>query len=615
MNNPSKNLIHHKTATPNAVEALLELALAYLETKQYDKALETSKRIVVLDSSIARGHLYLGFAQHSLLSLEDSAQSFENVLRLEPDHFEATVNLGNVYHTLGRFSDAVTCYQRAIEWKPDRAVTFFNLAGSLRQINRLDEAKTCIEHALQIDGNYARAFMRYGDILSDKRLFDEAVSAYQKSIALGLKDSRLFIACGIALRHLGKLEEAVSTYNAALAIESNSSDALTNLGNAYSDQGKIADSIACHRRATAIKPNSALVWSNLGQALQQNGKLDEALDCYQQAILLDSNCSKARFNRSLVLLSKGDFERGFQEYEWRWIDSFPARDFARPIWDGTPNNGKTILLHAEQGLGDTIQFIRYIGRFQLIGMHRVIVECQPALVPLLKGVKGIDMLIPRGEGLPPFDTHAPLMSLPRILKTTIHNIPSETPYLKANVDLVVHWKQLLASIREVRVGIVWQGSVAHPKDKIRSIPLRHFEGLSHLPGVKLISLQKGFGTEQLAEVEFSPMDFSGEMDVASGPFMDTAAILKNLDLVICCDSAIAHLAGALGVPTWIVLNTQPDWRWMIDRDDSPWYPSVRLFRQSQPNDWTEVFLRIQQSFTQAVEKRGPENDRSRWCDT
>ena len=526
-----------------------------------------------------------------------------------------TVNLGNVYHTLDRFSDAVTCYQRAIEWKPDRAVTFFNLAGSLRQVNRLDEAKSCIQHALQLDGNYARAFMRYGDILSDQRLFDEAVSAYQKSIALGLKDSRLFIACGIALRRLGKLEEAVSTYNAALAIEANSSDALTNLGNAYSDQGKIADSIACHRRAIAIKPSSALAWSNLGQSLQQNGELDEALDCYQQAISLDSNCSKARFNRSLVLLSKGDLEIGFQEYEWRWIDSFPARDFARPIWDGKQNNGKTILLHAEQGLGDTIQFIRYAEWVQSFGMHRVIVECQPALLPLLKGVRGIDVLIPRGESLPHFDTHAPLMSLPRILRTKLHSIPCKTPYLEANPDLVMHWKKVFEPILEFRVGIVWQGNVSHPKDKIRSIPLRHFEGLSRQPGLKLVSLQKGFGTEQLAEVGFRTLDFSGKMDELLGPLMDTAAVLKNLDLVIACDSAIAHLAGALGVPTWILLNTQPDWRWMLDRNDTPWYPSVRLFRQLQPNDWGEVFSRVEKTLKQDVEKQRLENNRLGRYDT
>ncbi len=597
-------MINPDNQLATALETLFELALTHLATKQFEKAIETSKRILALDASLARGHFLLGCAQHSLSRLEDSVKSFESALQLEPDYFEALVNLGNAYHQSSRFSDALECYRLAIELRPDQATTYFNLAGTLRQIKRLDEAKACIERSLQLNSNYSRAYQRLGEILSDQANFDGALRAYQTAIELNPRDSQSHTASGVILRKHGRLEEAVSSYQAALAIEPNSAEALTSLGNAFSDQGNLVDAVECHRRSLAIKPGCAIAWSNFGQVLQQNGELDESLECYRKAIALDSNCSKARFNRSLVLLLKGDLERGFEEFEWRWKDSCPAREFSCPLWDGSPLEGKTILLHAEQGLGDTIQFIRYARRIQQMGPHQVIVECQPALVPLLKCCQGIDLLIPRGEVLPGFDAHAPLMSLPRILKTSLQDIPSETHYLKAKAELVVHWKQVLEPIREVRVGIVWQGSALHPKDKIRSISLRHFEGLSQLPGVKLLSLQKGLGTEQLAEVGFSPMDFSGKMDQAAGPFMDTAAILENLDLVIACDSAIVHLAGALGVPTWIVLNTQPDWRWMIDRNDSPWYPSVRLFRQSQPKDWAEVFLRIQQSLTLAVEKRG-----------
>ena len=588
---------------PGALETLFELALAHLATKQFEKAIETSNRILGLDASLARGHLYLGCAQHSLSKLDDSVRSFENALQLEPDYFEALVNLGNGYHALSRFSDALECYRRAIELRPDQATTYFNLAGTLRQVKRLDEAKASIERSLQLNRNYSRAYQRLGEILADQGKFDEAISAYQTAIELNPRDSQSHIAYGILLRQRGRLEDTVSIYKAALAIEPNSAEVLTNLGNAYSDQGNLVDAVECHRRSLAIKPNSAIAWSNLGQVLQQNGELDESLECYRKAIAVDSNCSKARFNRSLVLLLKGDLERGFEEFEWRWKDSCPAREFSCPLWDGSPLEGKAILLHAEQGLGDTIQFIRYARRIQQMGPRRVIVECQPALVPLLKSCKGIDMLIPRGEVLPRFDTHAPLMSLPRILKTSLQDIPAETPYLKAKPELVVHWKQVLAAIRDVRVGIVWQGGTGYPKDKIRSIPLKQFEGLSQLPGVQLISLQKGFGIEQLAEVEFSPMDFSDKLDETTGPLMDTAALLENVDLLIACDTAIAHLAGALGVPTWIVLNTQPDWRWMIDREDSPWYSSVRLFRQSKANDWAEVFSRIQQSLKREVEKR------------
>ncbi len=588
---------------PDALETLLELTLAQLAAKQFEKAIQTANRILGLNPSLACGHFYLGYAQHSLSRPEDSVSSFETAVKLEPDYFEALVNLGNAYHALSRFSDALECYRRAVELRPDQATPYFNLAGTLRQIKRLDEAKACIERSLQLNNKYARAYQRLGEILADQAKFDEAISAYQAAIELNNRDSQSYIANGVIFRKLGRLEEAVSSYQKALAIEPNSAEALTSLGNAYSDQGNLVEAVECHRRSLAIKPSSANTWSNLGQVLQQNGELDESLECYRKAIDMDSNCSKARFNRSLVFLLKGDLERGFEEFEWRWKDSCPAREFACPIWDGKPLHGKTILLHAEQGLGDTIQFIRYARRIQKMGPHQVIVECQRALVPLLKSCYGIDMLIPRGEVLPHFDTHSPLMSLPRIVKTSLEDIPSETPYLKASSELVVLWEKILEPIHDFRVGIVWQGGTGYPKDKIRSIPLKQFEGLSQLSGVQLISLQKGFGIEQLAKVEFSPMDFSGKLDESTGPLMDTAALLENLDLLIACDTAIAHLAGALGIPTWIVLNTQPDWRWMIDRHDSPWYPSVRLFRQSTANDWTEVFSRIQQSLKREVEKR------------
>jgi hypothetical protein len=303
---------------------------------------------------------------------------------------------------------------------------------------------------------------------------------------------------------------------------------------------------------------------------------------------------EAHANHAHACLQAGDWRRGWVEYEWRRKTKpcSPSR-FSQPLWSGESLAGKTILLHAEQGLGDTIQFVRYaplVKRYDA----RVIVECQKPLLRLLAGCPGIDRLIGEGEELPAFDVQAPLMSLPAILNTTLENMPADVPYIFAAPELVARWRERLGSIEGFKIGISWQGNPRFPGDRFRSIPLRCFAALARLPGVRLISLQKGAGREQLVEVrdDFPVVDLADELDEEAGPFMDRAAVMKNLDLVVTSDTAIAHLAGALGVPAWVALKFAADWRWLLDRSDSPWYPSMRLFRQQTRGDWSQVFARM-----------------------
>ncbi len=397
--------------------------------------------------------------------------------------------------------------------------------------------------------------------------------------------------------------------------------------------------MAQYQVALRLKSDYAEAFYNLGIAFNEQGRLAEAVARYQESLRLKPDFAVAHWNIALTWLLAGDFERGWPEYEWRWQwKDFPSskRSFSQPLWDGSSLAGRTILLHAEQGLGDTIQFIRYAPLVKSSG-GTVILECHPALLRLLQSCAGVDRLLAKGSSLPRFDVHAPLLSLPGILGTTLSTIPAEAPYLFADPELVRWWSGevvkerqgdretrrqgegsadhhitsakscLPVSLspclpvfeREFKIGITWQGNPIHKKDKQRSIPLSYFEPLARLEGIRLFSLQKGTGSEQLAQNagRFTIADLGIRLET----FMDTAAVLKNLDLVVACDTAVVHLAGALGIPVWVALPFAPDWRWLLDRDDSPWYPTMRLFRQKRWGDWDEVLQRI----TEEVQKLLP----------
>ncbi len=399
---------------------------------------------------------------------------------------------------------------------------------------------------------------------------------------------------GVALEEQGRLEEAVACYRRALELKPDDAEIHNNLGNVLKDQGKLDEAVACCRRALELNPDYAAAHNTLGNALKDQGKLDEAPECYRRALELQPDYADAHGSQSLISLLTGDFERGWTEYEWRWkTQKYPRRDFSRALWDGQPLEGRTILLHAEQGLGDTIQFVRYVALVKQRG-GVVVVECPRPLMSLLRSCAGIDQLVERGEELPAFDLQAPLLSLPGIFHTALGDIPAAIPYLFADPGLAERWRQELGGIAGFKIGIAWQGNPKPRNDRHRSIPLGCFEPLASLPGARFFSLQKGAGVEQLQDVaeRFPVTEFGSRLDEASGAFMDTAAVLVNLDLMITCDTAVAHLAGALGVPVWVALPFIPDWRWLLDRSDSPWYPTMRLFRQHGRGDWQGVFQTI-----------------------
>lgn len=418
----------------------------------------------------------------------------------------------------------------------------------------------------------------------------EAEHLYWRAHRLNPSDPTILSNLGNVFWAQRKSTEAIRCYREALRQCPDSVETWINLGVALSDEGFYADAESSLRRALALRPGFPEIHLNLGMTLARDGRPDEALAEYEEALRLRPDYAEAHRNRGMIWLSRGDFTRGWAEYEWRlrcW--GTVSNGFREPRWRGEDLEGRTILLHAEQGLGDTLQFVRFAPLVKARG-GRVSVLCAPALVRLLASCDGVDGVFGCVAHLPEFDLHAPLMSLPGTLGITLENLPSHVPYLSAPTDLVEHWRVPLTSVAGLRVGIAWQGNPKHQADRRRSVRLSLFAGLAEQAGVRLISLQRGVGLEQL-EGRFPVETLVAEED-AAGDFAETAAIMAHLDLVVTADTAVAHLAGALGVKVWVLLPYVADWRWLIDRTDSPWYPTMRLFRQELPGDWDGVFRKV-----------------------
>ncbi len=394
---------------------------------------------------------------------------------------------------------------------------------------------------------------------------------------------------GVIATRVGKHETAVQLITRAIALEREHPTFYVNLAEAYLKWGRPDEALAASRQAIAVDPNFADAHNMLAVTLSSQHRFDEALASYARAIELAPDYAEAHYNRAMAWLCMGDYARGWAEHEWRLRQTdYHQPPMPQPRWDGTPLAGRTLLVQCEQGLGDTLQFIRYVQLLASQG-QKVLVRPQAALVKLL-AASGVRNIVAPGDALPAFDVYALLMSLPYLLKTSLQTIPARVPYLSADRQLAADWKARLRALGGFCVGICWQGNPNSPHEPRRSMSLANFQRLA-LPGVTLVSLQKGLGAQQIPQVadQFRVHDFSAELDEANGPFMDTAAIVAGLDLVITSDTAIAHLAGALGRRVWVALAHPADWRWMHDRRDSPWYPTMRLFRQSAPGDWSNVF--------------------------
>jgi tetratricopeptide (TPR) repeat protein len=590
------------------LDVWLQLGSVYQALGNFAEAESCYRRVLQQQPGRAQVHNSLGIVFARQGRRPEAAACFTEAVRLQPDLAVAHNNLGNILKEQGRLEEALKRYETAVALKPDFADGHNNLGSALRNLGRFEAAALSCRRALALQPNVAEAHNNLGAALAGLKRWDEAVASYREALRLQPQQASVHNNLGAALAELDRLDEAAASLREAIRLRPTWADAHNNLGNVLRRLERLDEAASAYREAVRLQPDLADGHNNLALTFADLGQTDAALASYERALQLRPESSEYHKNRALTLLAQGDLQRGWAEFEWRWgCAELPVRPLGRPEWDGAPLNGRTILLHAEQGLGDTLHFVRYVPLVRQRG-GKVVLAVQRALVPLLRGLGGVESLVAQGDTLPAFDVHAPLLSLPRIFGTTLDNIPAAVPYLAADPALVEHWKRelgALASLRELsswRIGIAWHGSATHKRNRQRSIPLAHFAALAQVPGVQLFSLQKGPGQEQLAEVagRFAVVDLGRRLDEQTGPFLDTAAVMKNLDLVICCDSAPAHLAGALGVPVWVGLSFAPDWRWLQGREDSPWYPTMRLFRQPRPGAWDKVFERMAEALRQRV---------------
>jgi len=520
----------------DGISALLGQAAVQQKDGRPGDALQSYDRAILLNPNVALAHCNRGLVLHSLNRFDEALQSYERAIRLKPDCAEVQYNKANLLTTLGRLIEALQSYDRTIALRPDLAEAHNNKGNVLYQLDRPAEALECYDRALELRRDYSRANNNRGSTLTK----------------------------------LGRLDEALQSCN----------------------------------RAIDLEPGFAEAHYNKGNVLKALQRLDEAIQSYDRAIELKSDFAQSWWNKTVCTLLLGRFEEGWRLHERR-KNNYGAADSSgqpQPIWTGRESlEGKSLFIRAEQGLGDTIQFCRYAVLAEARGAT-VILAVQDPLVRLLAGlrptirVEGLSSAAPSA-----FDYHIPLLSMPLAFQTVLNNIPAPLRYLRAEPDAVRSWQQRIG-MEGFKIGICWQGAAGGAIDVGRSFAVGHFEGIGRMPGVRLISLQKNAGVEQLLDLPagMTVETLGDDLDAGPDAFVDTAAVMETLDLVITSDTAVAHLAGALGRSTWVVLKQVPDWRWLLDRSDSPWYPTLRLFRQPQRDDWSSVFAAMEAQIAELI---------------
>jgi tetratricopeptide (TPR) repeat protein len=549
-------------------------------------------------------------AHHQAGRLAEAEAIYRQILSVHPQHAGALHLLGVVALQVGRNDIAVELIEKAIAIGPALPDFHSNLGAVYRNLGRLEEAVAECRRALELDPKFADAYKNLAAALLVLARPAEAEEASRRAIAIRPSDVGSYNNLGLALRGQQRQGEAIDAYRRAIQIDPHYAEAFNSLGVAHADLDELEEATAAFRQAIALRGNYAEAWSNLAGALADSGLRDEAAAIYRRTLELRPGLPQIRYNYALLLLLRGDFQNGWPHFEIRW-ELDPMRLSNKYLhsrkWTGEPLQGQRLLVHAEQGLGDMLQFVRYVPLIASRG-GQVIVECQPELRPLLESVEGISNIVARGEDTPKFDLHCPVMSLPLVFGTRLETIPCQNPHLRADASKVSWWMRRLEAIpriqdenhgvgqRRIRVGLVWAGGYhlhtpdGARMDRRRSLCLNQLAPLSGLPDVVFVSLQK----ENPATQAQSPpegmhlLDWTEELH----DFSDTAALIECLDLVISVDTAVAHLAGAMGKPVWLLNRFDTCWRWLLDREDSPWYPTMRLFRQPRFGDWPSVIRRV-----------------------
>lgn len=534
--------------------------------------------------------IQLAFGHHRAGNLQQAEFLYRKILKKQPWNSEVLHMLGVICSDCEKYDSAIDYIKRALRLDPNNAHAYYNLGNTFRKKGQQEEAISSFQKAVQLNPLFVDAYYNLGIAFQDNKQFNEAIASYLKASQLDPRLSHVWYNLGNAYRDNKQFGEAITSYLKALELNPSFVESYINLAGAFRDNGQLDEAVSYSEKALRLKPSLPAAYVNLGTALQDKGHLDEAITCYRKALQFNPDLAEAHWNMSLVFLILGDYKEGWKEHMWRWkLKDYMRYGFSQPLWDGFDISGASVLLHDEQGFGDAIQLIRYA---PLVAERcsKVIIWCKKELKTLLRNVPGVYGVIGRGEDLPDFDAHCPLLNLPLIFNTTLESIPTKIPYITADSILVRRWRDRIESdSSRLKVGLVWatgEGELS----KIKSFPLDAFSEFARVRNVSFYSLQKGTEAEQAKNPPkgMKLIDYMGEID----DFADTAALIENLDLVISADTAAAHLAGALGKPVWTLIPAVPIWQWMLEREDSPWYATMRLFRQHSLGEWNSVITRV-----------------------
>ena len=575
---------------PNLAEVHLNLGLLEQIQGNLDLAISEFHRAAELKPQLAEAWSNLGNALSDQGKTQEAEANFRKAVHLKPAFPEAWYNLANILQEQEHLEEAAEAYIRAVTLKPDLAQAWSNLGNLRLQQKRLEEAEACQRRSIDLNPKHAEAHYNLGNVLAEQKKDAAAALEFEEALRLNPHLTKARNNLGSTYRKLEELAKAVEQFAQIPKGDSEFSGAYNNMGLALLALGRHDEAEAAIRETLALEPDLAEAWCNLGVVFHAQNRLDESLACYRKAQSFKPDLSRVRMNIGLIELVRGEFQEGWKNYEWRWENApLVERGFPQPQWRGEPLNGARILLHSEQGYGDTLQFCRYIPMVAAAG-GTVIFETQERMLRLAHELEGVTEVVRVDDPLPPFDWHCPLLSLPTAFDTRLETVPNQTPYLHAPEASRQRMSAIEWPAHLLKVGLLWAGnpSFRHDRFRFRSLSLAGFAPLLDTEGVRFYSLQMGQEASQLA---FAPGQL---IDLApyTSDMADTAAAIEQMDLVISVDTSIAHLAGGLGKPTLVPMPYTPDWRWLLEREDTPWYPSMRLFRQTEPGNWTPVIERI-----------------------
>jgi tetratricopeptide (TPR) repeat protein len=593
---------------PEDADANCDLGVALDAAGRKPAALQCFERAVALDPAHGHAHHNRAILLAGSGRSAEALASYDRALALQPNNAAAHNNRGSLLHSLARYGEAVAAFDRALALQPSLPMTWHNRGLALSMLGQRAEALRSFERALEIEpGNAATHFQR-GKMQVVLGRHAEALASYDRALERAPEDFQTFLHRAEALHLLERYAEAIVDLDRAGALDPQSWVVHNNRGVALDRLSRESEALESFARAIALNSSIANPHTNAGHVLKALCRYSEAGLSFERALTIDSDDAVAMWGQAHLRLSLGDFRGGWPLYDARFrVDTLraKARKMHEPRWrGGEALAGRTLLVYAEEGLGDTILFCRYVAELEARGAT-VVFEVQPALKRLLGTLTFGGRLIARGETIGAIDFETPLLSLPAALGAELATVPRNVPYLAAEPERIEHWAARIRGLAPIKVGIAWQGNVEaelRVASRPRSAPLAAFAPLAGLAGVDLVSLQKGAGRDQIADVGFSARitDFGDEFDNGPDAFIDTAAVMMHLDLVVTSDTSIAHLAGALGRPVWVVLSEAPDWRWFVEREDSPWYPTMRLFRMPIGGTWSELL----QTVASAVQARG-----------